>query len=51
MNLNINFGGTDSQIITMSVVVLLYRLKVIVIQSSFESTFPQISALKIYFIG
>lgn len=48
--LNITFGGTDSQIITMSiVVVLLYRLKVITIQSLFESTFPQVSALKYEF--
>ena len=48
--LNITFGGTDSQIITLSiVVVLLCRLKLITIQSSFESTLPQISALKYIF--
>lgn len=52
MSLNVTVGGTDSQIITMSVVVfLLYTLRVTVVHSSFENTFPLINALKIYFIG
>lgn len=50
MSSNATFGGTDSQIITMSVVVvLLHTLRMIAINSSFESTFPEIKALEIYF--